>query len=246
LAPSISWRGSAALGDAGQISAVDVEYGFELDGSIVTQGKDLTAAPKSIWGKATKTVKDWTFGLRGEFKNGVYDKAALEVSADAPADLDAGLKVWASATKDNVSVSKVELTKGIDMDDSTRLVVKPRYYVEEEEGELVLAFAKDSTVIEIVATKDDQSITVSQQIDDANRLEPSITRTGAMSLEWERTLGNGNSLTTKFTPNESIGLKWKDSEWTATMNIPIEGSSLGGPTVNIQRDVHFKTNTKFR
>jgi hypothetical protein len=62
LAPSISWRGSAALGDAGQISAVDVEYGFELDGSIVTQ---VTAAPKSILGKATKTVKDWTFGLRG-------------------------------------------------------------------------------------------------------------------------------------------------------------------------------------
>ena len=68
MAPSISWRGSAALGDAGQVSSVDVEYGFELDGSIVTQGKDLTAAPKSILGKATKTVKDWTFGLRGEFK----------------------------------------------------------------------------------------------------------------------------------------------------------------------------------
>jgi len=70
--------------------------------------------------------------------------------------LDAGLKVWALATKDFVSTSKIKLTKGIDMDGSTRLVVKPPYYVEEEEGELVLAFAKDSTVIEIVATKDDQ------------------------------------------------------------------------------------------
>ena len=68
MAPSISWRGTAALGDAGQISAVDVEYGFELDGSIVIQGKDLTAALQSILGKATKTVKNWTFGLRGEFK----------------------------------------------------------------------------------------------------------------------------------------------------------------------------------
>jgi len=46
--------------------------------------------------------------------------------------LDAGLKVWALATKDSLSTSKIKFTKGIDMDDSTRLVVKPRYYVEEE------------------------------------------------------------------------------------------------------------------
>jgi hypothetical protein len=242
LDPSISWKGGASLGEEGDLASCDVEYGVDLDASVLASGAgNMSTLPKAIWGKATKSIQDWKLSVRGEVQNGVYDQASFQLTADAPKNIDLGLKLWGDASKDNVTVKRVEATKGMDLDDSTRLVVKPRYNVVTQNGDVVMAFAKDDTVIEVIASKDDQQITVSQQVDGVNRIMPTFTRSGAISLEWERTLGkSGNSLTTKFTPNESIECKWRDSEWTATIAVPIEsGFSLGGPTVNIQRDVSF-------
>ena len=66
------------------------------------------------------------------------------------------------------------------------------------------------TNVEVNASKDEQTIKVSQQIDDDNRVAPSFAlRSGKMAVEWERNLGDDNSLTTTLRPNEEIEMEWK-------------------------------------
>lgn len=97
-----------------------------------------------------------------------------------------------------------------------------------------------SAIRQVNASKDEQSIKVSQQIDDDNRVAPSIAlRSGKMAVEWERNLGDDNSLTTTLRPNESVDMEWKDSAWTANINMPIDGNSISGANVSVKREVNF-------
>jgi hypothetical protein len=80
---------------------------------------------------------------------------------------------------------------------------------------------------------------VSQQIDDDNRIAPTINSNGDLSVEWERRLGDDRSLTATVRPNENIDVEWKDDAWTATVNMPIDGTNINGANVSIKRDVNF-------
>jgi len=93
--------------------------------------------------------------------------------------------------------------------------------------------------IEITASQDAQSVTFSQQIDDDNRVAPTLASNGDISLEWERDLGGGNSLTATLKPNESVDLEWEDDSWTANINLPIDGTDITGANVSIKREVNF-------
>ena len=95
------------------------------------------------------------------------------------------------------------------------------------------------TNIEVNASADAQSITLSQQVDENNKISPTITSDGAISVEWERDLGNDNSLTATVKPNDSVDLEWKDADWTASINLPVDGTSITGANVGIKRDVSF-------
>lgn len=60
-----------------------------------------------------------------------------------------------------------------------------------------------------------------------------------MAVEWERNLGDDNSLTTTLRPNESVDMEWKDSAWTANINMPIDGNTISGANVSVKREVNF-------
>ena len=57
------------------------------------------------------------------------------------------------------------------------------------------------------------------------------------SYEYERSLGEGNSLTANINPNENIELSWKDSgargAWTTKVNVP--WGNAKGSDVTFQR-----------
>lgn len=57
--------------------------------------------------------------------------------------------------------------------------------------------------------------------------------------QWERQLGEDNSVLTKITPNECIEVEWHDHDWTANVEVPIEGTKVGGPAVTVKREVKF-------
>merc|ERR1712232_1193180 len=89
------------------------------------------------------------------------------------------------------------------------------------------------------ASADEQSLTISKQIDAENRVAPTLSSGGSFSVEYERSLGGGNSLTTTVSPNESIDMEWKDSEWTASISMPVDGTEIKGTNVSVKRDVSF-------
>lgn len=139
---------------------------------------------------------------------------------------------------DGFAVKTVSATKGIDSD-GARITVKPSYNVETEESDVVIAYSKDGTDVEVTASQDAQSVTISRQIDDDNRVAPTLNSNGDISVEWERALGDDNSLTATLTPNESIDVEWKDADWTASVNMPLTGTDITGTNVSIKRDVTF-------
>jgi len=108
-----------------------------------------------------------------------------------------------------------------------------------EDGDVVLSYSKDDISIEITASKDNQSITISQQVDEENKISPTISRSGDFSVEWERDLGDDNSVTTTLKPNDSVNVEWSDGAWTANVNVPIDGTDITGTNVGIKRDVAF-------
>jgi hypothetical protein len=105
--------------------------------------------------------------------------------------------------------------------------------------EVEIQHSVGKTDIKLVASKDAQEVTISQQIDDNNRLSPTINNDGDLSVEWERTLGDDSSLTVTLKPNESIDVEWEDGAWTANINMPLDGTSISGANVGIKRDVQF-------
>jgi len=225
LEPTLTW---ASEGKAGE---VDLEYGIEADARLTS---DLASLPKNVWGKASTDIGGWGVTARAEFQGTDFSSADVEIDA---VNEDLRIHIDAASTGD-FSISKIEATKSFDTDDAA-VTVTPRYDVDSGETDVVVSYEKDDTRVEVTASQDSQSITISKQIDDDNRIAPTIGSNGDFSVEWERYLGDGNALTTSLTPNESVDVEWKDDAWTASFNMPLDGTSITGVTASIKRNVYF-------
>jgi len=226
LDPTLSWSSASSTGD------IDIEYGVEASATPTT---DIASMPKNIWGKASGSVAGWGVSARAEFEG--TDFSSADVDIDASGD---GIDIHAdaTATSDGITVSKVEATSSFDVDGGS-ITVNPRYDVGSGDADVVVSYNKDDTSIEVTASADEQSVTISKQIDDDNRVAPTISSDGAFSVEWEKALSDGNTLTTTVTPNESIDIEWKDADWTASINMPVDGTEITGTNVSVKRDLSF-------
>jgi len=227
LDPTLSWSASTSSGD------VDIEYGIEASARPTS---DIASLPKNIWGKASTNVNGWGLSARAEFEGTDFTQAAVDIEASND-DLDLDINLQASAG-DGFAVKTVSAVKGMDAD-GARITVNPRYNVETEESDVVINYSKDGTEISLTASQDAQSVTLSRQIDDDNRVAPTLNSSGDVSVAWERALGDDNSITTTVTPDEAIDLEWKDAAWTATINLPLDGTDITGTNVSIKREVSF-------
>merc|ERR1712021_324207 len=109
--------------------------------------------------------------------------AADMKSADLEIDAvngDTCVKILAS-TGEGFSVSKDEATQEFDSGDA-RITVNPRYNIATKEADVVLGYDKGDTNVELTASTDAQSVTLSQQVDADTRIAPTLTSTGGMSL----------------------------------------------------------------
>jgi len=227
LEPNISWSGSTKSGD------LDIEYGIDANARVTT---DIASLPKNIWGKASTNVAGWGVSARAEFAGTDFSNADVDIEAS---NKDADLSVNVAATAGGgFKAHRIEATKGFDSD-GARVTVNPRFNLDNDSADVVIAYSKDGTDVEVTASQGAQSVKVSRQIDDENRIAPTLASNGAVSLEWERSLGNGNSLTTTVRPNESVDLEWKDAAWTANINMPLDGTNIAGTNVSIKREVNF-------
>jgi len=226
LDPTVSWSNTGAAGD------LDIEYGIEAS---ALPTSDIASLPKNIWGKASGTVAGWGVSARAEFEGTDFTQASIDIDAS---DETSAVHVDASAGTTSFTVDKVTATKTFDADGGS-VTVNPRYTIESGDGDVVVTYEKNDTSIEVTASQSEQSITVSRQVDDDNRLAPTVGSDGSFSVEWERSLGDDNSLTTTVTPNESVDFEWKDNEWTANVNVAIDGTEITGTNVSVKREVSF-------
>jgi hypothetical protein len=228
LEPTLTWETSTKSGD------ITYDFGLEADARPTA---DLASLPKNFWGKASKSFGAWGVTARAEVAAGDYGSANLEINADNAGD-DLSIKVDATAGGE-FAVSKVEATKGFDSGDA-RVTVNPRFDVASKETDVVIGYSSGKTDVEVTASKEEQEVTVSQQLDADNKVSPSFAlRSGKMSVEWERSLGDDNTITTTLKPSEEVEVEWADGEWTANVNLPIVGSALGGANVSVKREVNF-------
>jgi len=227
LDPVISWEGK------NESDNIDFSFGADVSARPTS---DLASLPRTIWGKASKNISGWATSARAELDVQDMSSASIEVEAENEEN-DLSIKIFGTVGKE-CTVSRVEATKGIDSDNA-RVTVNPRYNLETEEGDVVIGYKADKTEVEITASKDAQSVTISQQIDDENRVSPTIDNNGKISVAWERSLGDDKSVTTTLKPNESIDVEWKDDAWTANINMPIDGTDILGANVSVKREVSF-------
>jgi hypothetical protein len=227
LEPTISWQGSGNAGD------LDISYGIEASATPTT---DIASLPRSVWGKASTSVSGWGVSARAEVDPQNPKSAALDFDADNQ-DLDLSLNLQANAG-DGFSVNRVEATKGLDIN-GARVTVTPRFNLQNDERDVVLNYSADGTDIKLTASADNQEVTISRQIDDQNRIAPTVNNNGDLSVEWERKLSDDSRLTATLKPNDSLDVEWKDDAWTASINMPIEGTNINGANVSIKRDVNF-------
>lgn len=227
LDPSLAWSASSSSGD------IDIEYGIEASARPTT---DIASLPKNVWGKASTNLNGWGVSARAEFAGTDFSNAEVEIDANnADADLDIHLEASAG---NGFNVNRVEATKRINADGAD-ISINPRYNVGTEETDVVLAYSKDGTSVEVTASGDSQSVTLSRQLDDDNRIAPTLASNGDLSVEWERSLGDDNSLTATLKPNESLNLEWKDASWTANIDLGLDGTDVTGTNVSVKREVSF-------
>ena len=211
-----------------------MEYGVDL----AARTSDISSLTKSIWGKITRRQDGWETSARAEVANGKLDQAEIELEASNK-ESDLSVKLFASVGKlGGRQLTGVEATKGFDMD-GARLTFHPRYDISNEEGDVIIGYSREDTEVELTASKDDQSIQVSQQLDENNLLSPLISRSGKISLQWKRKLNEDSIITTTVKPNDAVDIKWKDHAWTANIHVPIDGTKVGATSVTINREVTF-------
>lgn len=225
LDPSLSWSSSCKSGDT------DLEYGIE---AAVFPTSNISSLPRIIWGKVSTNVSGWGVTARGECIGTDFMNANIDVDAF---NSDLSLHLEAS-TGNGFNVHQVEATKNFEKDGSC-ITVNPRYNVDTDKADVILAYSNGVTDIEVTASQGEQSVTLSHELDDDNRLAPTFASNGNISLEWEHRLSDENSVTTTLKPKKCVDVEWRDSSWTANINLPIDGSNIKGTNVRIKREVKF-------
>mmetsp|Transcript_12337 Transcript_12337/g.21393 ORF Transcript_12337/g.21393 Transcript_12337/m.21393 type:complete len:284 (+) Transcript_12337:30-881(+) len=237
LDPTITWENSALLSND-----VAVQYGIDLS----ARTTNLASLPRRIWGRASRVFNErFAVSTRLEMDVQNMDTIDYEINGEDEEN-DLKCRIIGSSPANVASkrvfqsrVAFMEFTKGFD-NDGNRVTVNPRYNAIYGHTDVVVTYDADDTLIKVTASKDDQVVSISQKLNDENRIEPTIGRDGSLSLAWDRKLGEeGNSVRTTLHPNRSVDVEWRDAAWTANVNFPMDENDLRGATVHIKRDIKF-------
>jgi hypothetical protein len=124
-------------------------------------------------------------------------------------------------------VRNVALTQGMRLPwNIGMLSVSPAYNVASKRVKVGLTYEIAShTQIMIDANTDQQKITIAHAINDSNTIVPSITSNGEVALDYHYAVPNsdGGILSTRYRPNDSTTLEYRNGPWIASASVPIDG-----------------------
>lgn len=212
---------------------MDISYGLTASARPTT---DIASLPRNVWGRASTNVGGWGVSARADVDAQALNNANVQIDANNDAS-DLSVRLTANAG-DQFNVRRVEATKGFN-NNGARVTVTPRFDLENDNRDVEINYNNDKTNIRLQASSNQQQVTLSQQIDSDNRIAPSFSSNGDISVEWERRLSADSSLTANLKPNDSLDVEWRDAAWTANVNMPINGANINGANVSIKREVNF-------
>mmetsp|Transcript_3153 Transcript_3153/g.4437 ORF Transcript_3153/g.4437 Transcript_3153/m.4437 type:complete len:269 (-) Transcript_3153:138-944(-) len=224
LDPTLTWATSSSC------AGCDLQAGVDVAMKPTT---DFLSLPRSIWGSMSRNVASWGLSARTDmdFDDAKGAKFNLHASNE-----DFGTEVDVNASLDGVE--SIELAKGFDALGG-KIDIIPRYDLKSSAGDVKVGYDGGDTSIEVAASASAQKLTLSRQITENHRLAPSISSNGDLALEWEKSLGNGNSITTLVKPNDSVSVKWEDGPSTFAFQSSLDGVSTGGINVSVKRKIDF-------
>ena len=114
-------------------------------------------------------------------------------------------------------------------------MVHPSFNVRANTCDVSVAYAMDKTAIKVDANNNVQRLTVSRVVGSKNRITPSITTRGKVSVDVARDLDNLGTIATEL-QREAIDLKWHKGPSTVKVHAPLDG---GGLKVKFNRRVDF-------
>lgn len=229
LNPTASWSNSNEIGD------VAVDYGIEADVRIT---KDVASLPKKFWGKVSATVGGaWGVSAKADFKGIDYTKADITLGA-TNADENLSFTAKGSYSSDGIVMNKIEVTKATEQEDGAKVVISPSFDVQSEEATVVVSYDKDGTGVEVEASKDAQTVTLSRQLDDENRIIPKINSGGDFSVAWEHQLSD-STVTATFEPQKSLKIDWDEKGWKANISMELDNTDISNVNVSVKKDLVF-------
>ena len=225
LSPTLSWSNSNEVGD------VDIDYGIEAD---IRATKDIASLPKSIWGKISSNVGAWGVSATAELQD--YTQADVEIAVDN-SDEGLNLSLVGTCGSGRFNVNTIKGGKTFEADGAT-ISISPRFDVQSKEATVVTSYEKDGTGIKVEASKDSQTINLSRQLDEENRIAPTISSNGDISIEWEHKVDDC-TVTTTFKPEESISMAWEEKGWKTNISMDLEETDISNVRVSMKKDLTF-------
>ncbi|CAJ1961899.1 unnamed protein product [Cylindrotheca closterium] len=225
LEPRVQWQ------QTGTVAGCDVEGGFSAD----ITNTDEVPSP-SYWGKIKKSFEGiGDLSLRGDVDSAFMEKVALELRASGYGT-DAQVQGSVDTKSRTGSVSKIQVSKTVDALGGS-LKVNPSYNVPSSAVGAKIGYSLDNTSVQVDSTA--KKITVAHCFG-KDTVTPSVTTGGDFSLSYSRTLPEG-TVTTSWTPDDSIGVTWDDGEWQTTFKAPLDGlvNVNQGIKVNMRRTIDF-------
>eukprot|EP00550_Attheya_septentrionalis_P013271 CAMPEP_0198302826 /NCGR_PEP_ID=MMETSP1449-20131203/56568_1 /TAXON_ID=420275 /ORGANISM="Attheya septentrionalis, Strain CCMP2084" /LENGTH=267 /DNA_ID=CAMNT_0044005297 /DNA_START=200 /DNA_END=1004 /DNA_ORIENTATION=+ len=229
LDPTISWQTKTTKGE------YDFEFGIDATAMPTT---DLASMPRSLWAKASRQVNGWFVSTRADLDAYDLNQAELMVTGDN-VERDVSFRIMGSASRHHMDVTRLQVKKGFVVESGAHVTIQPRYDVTAKDGDVVIGWDKDDTLVEVTASRDARTIRISQRLDDENIISPSVGSKGDLSIEWERRLGGDSAIRTKVTPGDSVDVSFQDEDWTAGINLPLDSGSVSGANVSIKRGLKF-------
>eukprot|EP00546_Thalassionema_frauenfeldii_P006321 CAMPEP_0178924904 /NCGR_PEP_ID=MMETSP0786-20121207/17591_1 /TAXON_ID=186022 /ORGANISM="Thalassionema frauenfeldii, Strain CCMP 1798" /LENGTH=283 /DNA_ID=CAMNT_0020599677 /DNA_START=157 /DNA_END=1005 /DNA_ORIENTATION=- len=242
--PTFHWTGASRIKD------VDLSYGI-ISAARLTA--NFTSIPRNIWAKASTSISGWGLTAKAYIDCQNYNNADFEIIAGNKNN-KLRMKMLADAAVKNFHVRSMEVTKRLDLL-GARLSLTPKIDLDRNDRSAIIKYSNgDSDIkisasanvqeveishhtafsdVKLVASVNGQEMTVSKQIDDKNRVAPTINSNGDVSVEWERSLEDGSSLTTTFRPNDSVDIEWKDDAWTGNVNMALDGNRITGTNISV-------------
>jgi len=195
----------------------DLSVGAEYDYN------ECENAPKQVFARWSKNDGDSKLGVLARLNLKGKSADADVTSSRGATDLEVNLDSARSTVVNEVSLSH-KLNAG-----GRGLTLNPKWEADGNKATLRTRLnLNDDTHVELegdVSADRNAVLRVAHQVDASNRVTPELNlKSGHMTYEWERALGDGNTLTANINPNDKVELEWTDSgargAWTTKVNVP--------------------------